>query len=82
VLNAGRSETAPAAWDGEELAPALCYFGCDAPDAAAVRSHHLRRLSARWDAANRTELVGRAYALGVLASGVWPPTPAASDWPE
>ncbi|BAC75146.1 hypothetical protein Save01_06562 [Streptomyces avermitilis] len=34
---------------------------------------HLRRLSERWSAANRTELVARAYALGVLSSGVWPP---------
>lgn len=45
-------------------------------------NYHLRRLSARWAAANRTELVARAYALGVLAPGVWPPTPAASDEPE
>nr|WP_202448246.1 PAS domain-containing protein [Streptomyces sp. SID2999] len=36
-------------------------------------AYHLRRLSARWHAANRTELVARAYALGVLAPGVWPP---------
>ncbi|MGW4290463.1 PAS domain-containing protein [Streptomyces sp. NPDC004673] len=36
-------------------------------------TYHLRRLSARWHAANRTELVARAYALGVLAPGVWPP---------
>ncbi|MFM9443013.1 PAS domain-containing protein [Streptomyces acidiscabies] len=36
-------------------------------------SYHLRRLSARWGAANRTELVARAYAEGVLATGVWPP---------
>lgn len=39
-------------------------------------TYHLRRLSARWGAANRTELVARAYVLGVLASGAWPPTPA------
>ncbi|MFF4707941.1 PAS domain S-box protein [Streptomyces sp. NPDC001288] len=39
-------------------------------------TYHLRRLSARWSAANRTELVARAYALGVLAPGVWPPEPA------
>jgi PAS domain S-box-containing protein len=45
-------------------------------------NYHLRRLSPRWGAANRTELVARAYALGVLAPGVWPPTPAASDEPE
>ncbi|MEU6814680.1 PAS domain-containing protein [Streptomyces sp. NPDC046860] len=36
-------------------------------------AYHLRRLSARWNASNRTELVARAYALGVLAPGVWPP---------
>ncbi|WP_328430340.1 PAS domain S-box protein [Streptomyces sp. NBC_00443] len=39
-------------------------------------NYHLRRLSSRWNAANRTELVARAYALGVLAPGMWPPTPA------
>jgi PAS domain S-box-containing protein len=39
-------------------------------------TYHLRRLSARWGAANRTELVARAYAFGVLAAGVWPPAPA------
>ncbi|WP_416959605.1 PAS domain S-box protein [Streptomyces sp. Agncl-13] len=38
-------------------------------------TYHLRRLSARWNAANRTELVARAYALGVLTPGVWPPAP-------
>ncbi|WP_443073877.1 helix-turn-helix transcriptional regulator [Streptomyces sp. NBC_01478] len=38
-------------------------------------TYHLRRLSARWNAANRTELVARAYALGVLSPGVWPPVP-------
>ncbi|MFF4568117.1 PAS domain-containing protein [Streptomyces sp. NPDC001410] len=36
-------------------------------------TYHLRRLSARWSASNRTELVARAYALGVLSPGVWPP---------
>ncbi|MEU7722022.1 PAS domain-containing protein [Streptomyces tibetensis] len=36
-------------------------------------TYHLRRLSSRWDASNRTELVARAYALGVLRPGVWPP---------
>ncbi|MEV0523037.1 PAS domain S-box protein [Streptomyces sp. NPDC050439] len=36
-------------------------------------TYHLRRLTKRWGAANRTELVARAYALGVLAPGVWPP---------
>ncbi|MFJ7073973.1 PAS domain S-box protein [Streptomyces sp. NPDC098781] len=42
-------------------------------------NYHLRRLSARWAASNRTELVARAYALGVLAPGVWPPRPAAAS---
>ncbi|MCC5479228.1 PAS domain-containing protein [Streptomyces barringtoniae] len=42
-------------------------------------TYHLRRLSARWNAANRTELVARAYALGVLAPGVWPPEARTSE---
>ncbi|MEU6576746.1 PAS domain S-box protein [Streptomyces sp. NPDC046805] len=42
-------------------------------------TYHLRRLSARWRAANRTELIARAYALGVLAPGVWPPALAAAE---
>ncbi|MDN0197687.1 PAS domain S-box protein [Streptomyces sp. S.PNR 29] len=42
-------------------------------------TYHLRRLSARWGATNRTELVARAYALGVLAPGVWPPAPAEAE---
>ncbi|MGX5210717.1 PAS domain S-box protein [Streptomyces violaceus] len=42
-------------------------------------TYHLRRLSSRWHAANRTELVARAYALGVLAPGVWPPEVPAAE---
>ncbi|WP_225825765.1 PAS domain-containing protein [Streptomyces naphthomycinicus] len=42
-------------------------------------TYHLRRLSARWGAANRTELVARAYALGVLTPGVWPPEASPAD---
>ncbi|GHI03649.1 diguanylate cyclase [Streptomyces cellostaticus] len=42
-------------------------------------TYHLRRLSARWGAANRTELVARAYALGVLTPGVWPPEAKATE---
>ncbi|MFF7312709.1 PAS domain S-box protein [Streptomyces sp. NPDC008137] len=42
-------------------------------------TYHLRRLSSRWQAANRTELVARAYALGVLAPGVWPPEVSAAE---
>ncbi|KPI14856.1 PAS/PAC sensor transcriptional regulator, LuxR family [Actinobacteria bacterium OK074] len=48
-------------------------------------TYHLRRLTARWNAANRTELVARAYALGVLTPGVWPPVaavPTVSGPPE
>ncbi|MEU0334372.1 PAS domain-containing protein [Streptomyces sp. NPDC006193] len=42
-------------------------------------AYHLRRLSARWGAANRTELVARAYASGVLAPGTWPPEARTAD---
>jgi PAS domain S-box-containing protein len=42
-------------------------------------TYHLRRLSARWGAGNRTELVARAYATGVLSPGVWPPAPTATS---
>ena len=42
-------------------------------------NYHLRRLTRRWHAANRTELVARAYALGVLAPGMWPPSVAPPD---
>ncbi|MEV6835607.1 LuxR C-terminal-related transcriptional regulator [Streptomyces sp. NPDC051133] len=38
-------------------------------------NYHLRRLSTRWNASNRTELVARAYALGILTPGTWPPQP-------
>ncbi|MEV4035597.1 PAS domain-containing protein [Streptomyces umbrinus] len=42
-------------------------------------NYHLRRLTRRWNAANRTELVARAYALGVLTPGAWPPSAAPLD---
>ncbi|MBL1103985.1 PAS domain-containing protein [Streptomyces sp. 5-8] len=45
-------------------------------------TYHLRRLSARWGAANRTELVARAYAFGVLTPGVWPPEARATEAEE
>ncbi|MGD6747545.1 PAS domain-containing protein [Streptomyces sp. BH106] len=44
-------------------------------------TYHLRQLSRRWGASNRTELVARAYAEGVLVAGVWPPR-VASPPPE
>ncbi|MFE4518092.1 helix-turn-helix transcriptional regulator [Kitasatospora sp. NPDC056783] len=39
-------------------------------------NYHLARLSRRWRVPNRTALVARAYATGVLAAGAWPPRPA------
>ncbi|MFG2848299.1 helix-turn-helix transcriptional regulator [Kitasatospora sp. NPDC048296] len=39
-------------------------------------NYHLARLSRRWHVPNRTALVGRAYAFGVLVVDVWPPEPA------
>ncbi|MFI0773724.1 PAS domain S-box protein [Streptomyces sp. NPDC021212] len=36
-------------------------------------NYHLTRLSRRWGVGNRAELVARAYVLGVLAPGAWPP---------
>ncbi|MEU9044744.1 MULTISPECIES: LuxR C-terminal-related transcriptional regulator [unclassified Kitasatospora] len=40
-------------------------------------NYHLARLSRRWRVPNRTALVARAYATGVLAADTWPPEPAA-----
>ncbi|WP_051709112.1 LuxR C-terminal-related transcriptional regulator [Streptomyces sp. NRRL S-350] len=39
-------------------------------------NYHLARLSRRWRVPNRTALVARAYATGVLAADTWPPVPA------
>ncbi|MFG3280642.1 PAS domain-containing protein [Streptomyces sp. NPDC048111] len=39
-------------------------------------NYHLTRLSQRWRVQGRTALVAKAYALGVLAPGHWPPVPA------
>ncbi|MFG2722192.1 helix-turn-helix transcriptional regulator [Streptomyces sp. NPDC048416] len=36
-------------------------------------NYHLTRLSQRWRVQGRTALVAKAYALGVLAPGHWPP---------
>ncbi|MFJ6378589.1 helix-turn-helix transcriptional regulator [Kitasatospora sp. NPDC092039] len=41
-------------------------------------NYHLARLSRRWRVPNRTALVARAYATGVLLPGSWPPQPAGS----
>ncbi|MFH8403981.1 helix-turn-helix transcriptional regulator [Streptomyces sp. NPDC018019] len=40
-------------------------------------NYHLTRLSRRWRVQGRTALVAKAYVLGVLAPGTWPPAPAA-----
>ncbi|MFJ8388806.1 helix-turn-helix transcriptional regulator [Streptomyces sp. NPDC094438] len=39
-------------------------------------NYHLGRLSQRWRVQGRTALVAKAYALGVLSPGHWPPVPA------
>ncbi|WP_328314627.1 PAS domain-containing protein [Streptomyces sp. NBC_00442] len=39
-------------------------------------NYHLARLSQRWRVQGRTALVAKAYALGVLAPGHWPPATA------
>ncbi|WP_229356396.1 PAS domain-containing protein [Streptomyces sp. UNOB3_S3] len=36
-------------------------------------NYHLTRLSRRWRVPNRTALVAKAYVLGVLDPGSWPP---------
>ncbi|MFI9201486.1 PAS domain-containing protein [Streptomyces sp. NPDC053048] len=36
-------------------------------------NYHLSRLTRRWRVPNRTALVAKAYVLGVLAPGQWPP---------
>ncbi|KAA6212701.1 PAS domain-containing protein [Streptomyces albofaciens JCM 4342] len=39
-------------------------------------NYHLTRLARRWRVQGRAALVAKAYVLGVLAAGVWPPEPA------
>jgi PAS domain S-box-containing protein len=39
-------------------------------------NYHLGRLSRRWNVPNRTALIARAYALGVLDPHRWPPEAA------
>jgi len=40
---------------------------------------HLSNMLRRAGAANRTELIARLYAGGILAQGAWPPIPAAAE---
>ncbi|MBV6696795.1 LuxR C-terminal-related transcriptional regulator [Kitasatospora aureofaciens] len=42
-------------------------------------NYHLTRLTRRWHVPNRTALVARAYATGVLAADTWPPEPACME---
>ncbi|RSM92159.1 diguanylate cyclase [Streptomyces sp. WAC 01325] len=81
------SPEAPPTWVTPMEARILALLAGGATTARAARdtdltvdgvNYHLRRLSTRWNATNRTELVARAYALGVLTAGVWPPAPAPS----
>ncbi|MCC9307386.1 PAS domain-containing protein [Kitasatospora sp. RB6PN24] len=44
-------------------------------------NYHLTRLTRRWRVPNRTALVARAYATGVLAPDSWPPRATAVDTP-
>ncbi|MEG8280315.1 PAS domain-containing protein [Streptomyces sp. AHA2] len=88
----GRREHSPAAAGEARVSPTearvLELLAGGATTARAARetglttdgvTYHLRRLSSRWNAANRTELVARAYALGVLRPGVWPPEAAGAE---
>ncbi|MEU2928113.1 PAS domain-containing protein [Streptomyces sp. NPDC007251] len=81
-----RGECAPPAPEPARVTPVegrvLALLAGGATTAGAARelglskdgvTYHLRRLSARWNTATRTELIARAYALGVLSPGVWPP---------
>ncbi|MFI9276095.1 PAS domain-containing protein [Kitasatospora sp. NPDC052896] len=45
-------------------------------------NYHLTSLTRRWRVPNRTALVVRAYITGVLAPGVWPPSPGSADSPS
>lgn len=75
--------------DGDRASPAEARILALAADGATTASiaavvgltadgvtYHLRRLSARWNVPNRTALVARAYALGVLDASAWPPAPS------
>jgi DNA-binding CsgD family transcriptional regulator len=52
--------------DTDKVASALCM----SPHTA---THHLGNMLRRSGSSNRTELVARAYASGVLVAGLWPP---------
>ncbi|MFG2191852.1 PAS domain S-box protein [Streptomyces sp. NPDC048639] len=42
-------------------------------------NYHVTRLSRRWRTPNRTALVAKAYALGILSPGHWPPGAGHAD---
>ncbi|MEV8015718.1 PAS domain-containing protein [Streptomyces sp. NPDC086554] len=85
VLGEDTAPAAPEATATPSEARILALLATGATTARAARetgltrdgvTYHLRRLTERWGASNRTELVARAYALGVLVPGKWPPTVA------
>lgn len=45
-------------------------------------NYHLGRLTRRWRVPNRTALVAKAYVLGVLTPGQWPPVPPVAQRPR
>jgi DNA-binding CsgD family transcriptional regulator len=52
--------------DTDKVASALCM----SPHTA---THHLGNMLRRSGSSNRTELIARAYASGILVPGLWPP---------
>lgn len=52
---------------------------CISPHTVAA---HLCNMLRRTGASNRTELIARLYAQGVLVQGTWPPLPAAGPGPQ
>ncbi len=85
AAQAAERPAAPPASPTEARVRALLAGGATTPRAARETgltvdgvNYHLRSLSARWSATGRTELVARAYALGALTPGAWPPAAAST----
>jgi DNA-binding NarL/FixJ family response regulator len=62
----------------------LIAAGLSTKDAAVVLcvtakdvDYHISNLISKFDATNRTGVVSRAYVLGYLHGGIWPPRAAA-----
>jgi DNA-binding CsgD family transcriptional regulator len=43
-------------------------------------AQHIAEMLRRAPAANRAELVARAYAVGILPVGIWPPPTSLMSW--